>query len=115
MRLFAVPILAAAAAAIAAATPPSAPDGLRGQQAPPTLPPVVSTASTTRFMTHPLDPDLSTAPRIGGLASPGGGTQCRSACASDYYVCLSDRDQDVCAGAWSQCVLACPATSSASY
>jgi hypothetical protein len=112
MRLFAAPILAAGAAALAASAPP---DGLRGQQAPPAPPPVVSTASTVRFITVPLDPDLSVAPRIGGLASPGGGARCRSACANDHYMCLVDRDQDVCAGAWSQCVSACPATSSASF
>lgn len=117
MRPFAAPILAAA---LAAAAQP-APDGLRGQQAPTpqSAPPsVASTAarvSAARLIAPALDPDLSTSPRIGGLAPSGGGTQCRTACANDYYMCLADRDQDVCAGVWSQCVPACPATSSARY
>jgi len=119
MRPFAAPILAVIAVAVVAQ--PSALAGLRGQQAPPAPPappPAASTAATVsaaRLIAPALDPDFSTSPRIGGLASPGGGAQCRSACANDYYICLSDRDQDVCAGAWSQCVPACPATSSASY
>ena len=116
MRPFAAPILAAAA--LAAATPASTPDGLRGPQVPAPPPPAasaISTAFAARLIAPALDPDFSTSPRIGGLAPSGGGSQCRSACANDYYICLSDRDQDVCAGAWSQCVPACPATSSASY
>lgn len=46
------------------------------------------------------------------LPKPGLRTadQCRAECARDYYFCLAESDEEVCAPAWTLCRLACGKT-----
>lgn len=44
-----------------------------------------------------------------------GGAQCRTSCANALYMCRVDQDESDCNRVWSQCVAACPETSSGSY
>ena len=50
-----------------------------------------------------------------GAGVRGGGAQCRTGCANDLYICRVDQDEGDCNRVWSQCVAACPQSSSGSY
>lgn len=66
-----------------------------------------------RFQDQPAPRfSLDPAPRVLGLDARGGGAQCRTACAENRYQCRINDEQDVCDGAWGQCVANCPEGSS---
>ena len=58
-------------------------------------------------------PDTSAAPAtpvpIVSSASPQTASQCRTACAQDYYFCLSGQEASDCYPQWDQCRRACGA------
>ncbi len=103
-------MLALAPALALAASAPSAAPVLRGASKPkpaaasPVTPPPPATRSA-----------LSTLQARLGADGRGGGAQCRTGCANDLYICRVDQDDSECNRVWSQCVAACPTSSSGSY
>ena len=75
--------------------------------------PLADLSPIPRFQDQPAPRfSLDPAPRILGLDQRGGGAQCRTACAESRYQCRINDEQDVCDGAWSQCVANCAEASS---
>ncbi len=75
--------------------------------------PLADLSPVARFQDQPAPRfSLDPAPRILGLDQRGGGAQCRTACAETRYQCRINDEQDVCDGAWGQCVANCAEGSS---
>lgn len=74
----------------------------------PATPGPPAAAAKPRFSALP-----QAAPRTRGYVEPaGGGSLCRTACASDYYACLRREDMTHCGPLWAACQSVCPDTSS---
>jgi len=77
-------------------------------------PPLADLSPIPRFQDDPAPRfNLDPAPRTQGLDQGGGGAACRTACAQSRYQCLVEDENDLCDGAWSQCVASCAESSSA--